>query len=311
VAVELPLRERPVGPVVLTVGNFDGVHRGHRALLRTVGAEAHRRRADSAVVTFDPHPRCVVDARGCPPLLASPQERVQRLRDAGVDHVAVIAFTKAFSRWPAERFCDALLESLDLRALVVGPGFAVGHDRTGDVAFLRRYGAAHGFDVVEARPAMWRGEPVSSSRIREALLDGRPGAASAMLGRVYTLDGRVVRGERIGGRLGFPTANLAPPGGRCVPGGGIYAGWLEVDGAWHEAAVSVGTRPTVSDSGAVTVEAHVLDFDGDLYGRRTRLAFLRRLRGERRFASERALSDAIKRDVSRARAVLDSAAPPA
>ncbi|HYL70542.1 MAG TPA: riboflavin kinase [Candidatus Dormibacteraeota bacterium] len=249
-AAELPLRERSTEPVGLTIGSYDGVHRGHRALLRRLQAEARRRSARTAAITFDPHPRCVVDPRGCPPLLTTPSERADLLHGAGIDQVVVLAFNEALSRWSAERFCDALLA-------------------------------------------------------------GRVGEANAMLGRVYTLAGSVVAGNHIGARLGYPTANLAPDAGRCVPGVGVYAGWLEVDRRWLPAAISVGTRPTVTEDGALAVEAHVLDFEGDLYGRATRLAFLRRLRGERRFAGVGELREAIAGDVVRARSLLAAAGPPA
>lgn len=196
--------------MALTIGSYDGVHRGHVALLDELRRQADRFRGETAVITFDPHPRCVVDPHGCPPALSTIDERRTLLHTHGADHVTVLRFTRELSEWSAEQFCDALVDSFRLRALVVGPGFALGHKRAGDVRFLRTYGARTGFSVVEVPPRTWRGERISSGRVREALLRGHVGMANAMLGRMYTVGGRVVTGDRIGKRLGFPTANLAP-----------------------------------------------------------------------------------------------------
>lgn len=306
----LPGVEPDPRPASVTIGSYDGVHRGHRALLRRLTAEARSRGTQAVVITFDPHPRCVVGPDGCPALLTSVAERTTLLRAAGADRVVTLPFTPELSRWSAEAFSAALLASFELRCLVVGPGFALGRNRVGDLPFLRSFGAGHGFDVVAVPPLRRAGLPVSSSRIRQALVEGRVGEAKHLLGRPYALGGTVVRGRGVGGRLRFPTANLAPDPGRCVPAGGVYAGWLEIGGAWRQAAASIGTRPTFG-TGPETVEAFVLDFAGDLYGARTRLAFARRLRGERRFESEASLTAAIQRDVERVRRALDVAPEPA
>ena len=306
---ELGARGTSVRPAVLTIGSYDGVHRGHVTLLGHLQATAAPEHAETVVITFDPHPRCIVDPAGCPPLLTTPSEREVLLRKAGIDRVVTLRFTPELSQWSAEAFCDKLLRAFALRAIVVGPGFALGRERTGDVYFLRRYGARHGFRVNTVQPATHKGVPISSSRIRTALMEGQLGEANAMLGRLYTLGGTVVEGEHVGARLGFPTANLAADPGRCIPQNGIYASWLEVDGRWRPAATSIGVRPTFG-GGDVTIEAHVLDFAGDLYKTRTRLAFVRRLRGERRFKSESALQAAIAADVERVRGLLQNAKEP-
>lgn len=306
---ELGARGSNARPVALTIGSYDGVHRGHIALLGQLLATAAPENAETVVITFDPHPRCIVDPAGCPPLLTTPSEREGLLRALGVDRVVTLRFTPALSQWSAEAFCDKLIRAFALRAIVVGPGFALGRERAGDVYFLRRYGSSHGFRVITVQPATHKGSPISSSRIRTALTEGHLGEANAMLGRLYTLGGKVVAGGHIGAGLGFPTANLAPDPGRCIPQNGIYASWLEVDGRWRPAATSIGVRPTFG-GGDVTIEAHVLGFSGDLYGTRTRLAFVRRLRGERRFNSETALQAAIAADVERVRALLQNAEAP-
>ena len=306
---ELGTRASGTRPVALTIGSYDGVHRGHMTLMGHLFATAAPGDAETVVITFDPHPRCIVDPAGCPPLLTTPSERELLLRAAGIDRVVTLRFTPELSQLSADAFCDALLLAFDVRAIVVGPGFALGRERAGDVYFLRRYGASHGFRVITVQPATHKGALISSSRIRTALTEGHLGEANAMLGRLYTLGGIVVEGEHIGASLGFPTANLAPDPGRCVPQNGIYASWLEVDGRWRPAATSIGVRPTFGGSD-VTIEAHVLDFSGDLYRTRTRLALVRRLRGERRFKSETALQAAIAADVERVRALLQNAEAP-
>src|ERR1700694_5504777 len=306
---ELGARGSSVRPVVLTIGSYDGVHRGHLALLGQMLATAAPERAETVVITFDPHPRCIVDPAGCPPLLTTPAERERLLRNAGVDRVVTLRFTPEVSQWSAEAFCDKLLRAFAVSAVVVGPGFALGRERAGDVYFLRRYGKQHGFRVIAVQPATHQGAPISSSRIRTSLREGRLGAANAMLGRLSTLGGKVVEAEHVGARLGFPTAILEPDPGRCVPQNGIYASWLEVDGHWRPAATSIGVKPTFGGTD-VTIEAHVLDFSGDLYRKSTRLAFVRRLRGERRFRSEAALQAAIAGDVERVRGLLQHAKAP-
>ncbi len=297
------------GGSALTVGTFDGVHRGHMALLGRLMAVSAPAGARTVAVTFDPHPRCVVDPAGCPPLLCSVPERVDLLRRAGVDEVAVLDFTPQLAAMSAEDFCDLLVERFRPVALVEGGGFALGQGRAGDLEFLRDYGSAHGFIVAEVVIGTHSGSPVSSRRIREEIAAGRMREANEMLGRHYSLSAPVVAGRKVGARLGFPTANLAVPPDRCVPGPGVYATWLEVEGRWLPAATSIGPHPTFSDNPEATIEAHVLDFEGDVYGQDVRLAFARRLRGQKRFGSEAALAEAIRRDVERVRQVLSGARP--
>lgn len=297
------------GGAAVTIGSFDGVHRGHRRLV-----EAARRLVAAGgacvAVTFEPHPRCVVDPKGCPPLLSAAPERVALLREAGADTVVVLPFTRELSRWSAARFCDELVRTLSLRHLVAGPGFALGHGREGDDTFLRRYGAEHGFAVHTVRPVTLGGAPVSSGRIRTELQAGRVGAAAAMLGRPYVLGGTVVRGEGRGTGLGVPTANLAVDPQRCLPAEGVYATLAAVaagDGrpaAEYAAATSIGRRPTFDGHG-VTVEAHLLDFAADLYGRPLELRFLRRVRGERRFPDAGRLVARMGHDIEIVRRVLE------
>ena len=295
-------------PVVATIGVFDGVHLGHQVLLRRAAQDAAHS-ATPVLITFDPHPRCVLDPAGCPPLLTTPAERAALAGAQGVMQTVVLEFTRELSTWSAERFCDALVASCALRELVVGPGFALGRARTGDERFLREYGSAHGFAVAAVPPVLHDGAPVSSGRVRAAVLEGDVTAASALLGRRYRLSGTVVRGDGRGRGLGFPTANIATPAERCVPAAGVYASWLRAGDVWRPAATSIGVRPTFG-GGDVTVEAFALDFDQEIYGTEVELDFVSRLREERAYPDAAALIAQMHDDVARTRELLrESAAP--
>jgi riboflavin kinase/FMN adenylyltransferase len=294
---------------VVTIGSFDGVHIGHQRLLERVRAAASRGSLTPVAVTFDPHPRCVVDPSGCPPLLCSVHDRIELLGRAGADRVVVITFTRALSEWSADRFATTLIDSLGMRLLIVGPGFALGRGREGNVEFLTRLGRQRGFKVITVAPATRGGRPVSSGRIREAVASGGFSEAVSMLGGPYHLEGVVERGEGRGAGLGVPTANLGVDPSRCIPAAGVYAGWLDVGDGWRPAATGIGTRPTFG-GGAVTIESHLLDYDGDLYGRRVRLALRRRIRPDRAFTSIAALQVAMARDIARTREIVGRSAPP-
>jgi riboflavin kinase / FMN adenylyltransferase len=306
---EFPAGEAGGPESVVTIGSFDGVHIGHQRLLHRVRTEATRGHMSAVAVTFDPHPRCVVDPSGCPPMLCSLGDRIELLRRNGADRVVVIPFTRELSLWTADRFATTLVESLRMRRLVVGPGFALGHGREGNLAFLERRGRERGFRVTTVAPARRNGLPVSSGRVRESIATGSFAGAISMLGRPYVLEGLVERGEGRGAGLGVPTANIRVPATRCLPAAGVYAGWLNFGEGWRAAATGIGTRPTFG-GGSVTVEAHVLDFAGDLYGREVRLALVRRIRSERAFSSIAALKAAMARDIAHTRDFVRRSAPP-
>ncbi len=299
------------GPAsVVTIGSFDGVHLGHQRLLERVRTTASRDSLAPVAVTFDPHPRCVVDPAGCPPLLCSLEDRIKLLGRAGAARVVVVPFTRTLSEWSAEGFATTLIDGLGMRVLVVGPGFALGRGREGNLEFLTRLGTQRGFKVITVAPVTRGGRPVSSGRIREAVASGSFSDAVSMLGRPYQLEGVVERGEGRGAGLGVPTANLGVDPARCIPAAGVYAGWLDTGDGWRPAATGIGTRPTFG-GGAVTVESHLLDYDGDLYGRRVRLALRRRIRPERAFTSIAALQVAMARDIARTREIVARSTPPA
>jgi riboflavin kinase/FMN adenylyltransferase len=307
---ELGRRQEGDAPVVLTIGNFDGVHRGHAALLDEVRSVAASRGTQTAVLTFSPHPRCVLDPPRCPASLTTLAEKQDLLDRYGVDRLVVLGFTRAVSGWGAEQFCDLLREAFDLRALVVGYDFVLGHKRQGDIAFLRDYGARHGIEVVQVGEVRGDAGAVSSSRIRELVTAGDVAGAAPLLGRPYFMDARVEHGEEVGRHLGFPTANLSIAAEKCLPEPGVYAMWVRVDDAWHMAATNVGYRPTFGGD-RLTVEAFLLDFAADLYDRDVRAVFVERLREERRYDSIDELVAQISRDVEQVRALLSGAQPPA
>jgi len=300
---EFPARDAGSPGSVVTIGSFDGLHIGHQRLLQRVRTAAARDSMTPVAVTFDPHPRCVVDPSGCPPLLCSLDDRIELLRRAGAERVVVVRFTRELSAWSADRFATTLIESLGMRRLIVGPGFALGHGREGNLEFLARLGRRRGFRVVTVAPVRRGGRPVSSGRVRDAIATGSFAEAISMLGRPYVLEGVVERGAGRGAGLGVPTVNLGVDPSRCIPAAGVYAGWLDFGDGWRPAATGIGTRPTFG-GGSVTIEAHVLDYDGDLYGRRVRLALRRRIRPERAFTSIPALQVAMARDIAQTRAVV-------
>ncbi|MDX6274891.1 MAG: riboflavin kinase / adenylyltransferase [Frankiales bacterium] len=299
---ELP---EDLGPSVVSVGVFDGVHRGHAAVLGRAVESAQRLGASPVVVTFDPHPVEVIRPGVHVPRLATVDRRVDLLGELGVQGVLVLPFTTATAAEPAEQFVsDVLVAGLGVRAVVVGEDFRFGRGATGDVALLAELGAAHGFETTPVAPVGESGERWSSTRIRDAIAAGQVGEAERMLGRPHRLEGAVVRGEQRGRALGFPTANVEVRGGLAIPGDGVYAGWLEVGGERLPTALSVGTNPTFEGQQR-TVEAYVLDRDDlDLYDQVVSLDLVARLRGMERFAAIPELKAAMARDVEQARFLL-------
>jgi riboflavin kinase/FMN adenylyltransferase len=301
----------PGAPLAVAIGNFDGVHRGHQALLAEARARGERRGGPSAVLTFAPHPARLFAPAKAPPLIMSLERRLELCAAAGIEVAIVEAFTTAFAAIEADEFVRRVL-ARDLAAsdLVVGYDFSFGRGRAGNVARLETLGAALGLGVAVIPPVTVDGLVCSSTRVRELAAAGEVGRAAALLGRPVELEGRVVRGAARGRALGFPTANVVPEG-EMIPKLGIYAARARLldgprAGEVHRAALSVGKNPTFVDAGSgapVTVEAYLLDFEGDLYDRRLRLEILDRLREEQRFASIDALIQQIHADVARVRAL--------
>jgi riboflavin kinase / FMN adenylyltransferase len=296
---------------VVTVGMFDGVHRGHRALLDRVAAEAAARGVAAAAVTFDRHPLAVLRPGSEPPLLTTLDRKVELLGQAGMAVVLVLEFTRELSEVGAEAFATRVLfDGLAARAVVVGENFRFGHKAAGDPDLLAALGRPRGIEVIAVPLHADGGQVVSSTRVRAELAAGDVAAAAASLGRPYAVEGVVVAGDRRGGPLlGVPTANLQVPAGIALPADGVYAGHLtdDAEAVARPAAVSVGTNPQFGTERRV--ESHVLDFDGDLYGHRVSVGFAHRLRGQATFAGVDELAAQIQDDIDQARRLLTSGQP--
>lgn len=293
----------PAGPAHLAIGVFDGVHRGHRELVRRLRAGAEAAGAVALAATFDPLPIQVL-APGAPAsALSDAAERAALLAAAGAAGVVVFRFDDEFAALPARTFVDRLVAAGRVRRVVVGEDFRFGQGREGDVELLRALGPTMGFAVEVVAPVELDGGIVSSTRIRNLLLAGDVASATVLLGRPYAVRGQVVHGDRRGRALGFPTINVAPPAERILPRDGIYATWVTVAGTRYPAATSLGVRPTFG-GGQRSLESYLLDFGGDLYGALAEVGFVRRLRDELRFDSPEALVAQIARDVEGTRAAL-------
>jgi riboflavin kinase / FMN adenylyltransferase len=298
------LDEVPPAPSVVTIGNFDGVHRGHQVLLRRAVDAAHERGVRSVAVTFHPHPAAVLRPGSEPPALQTLEDRIEQLLGAGIDLVLVLRFTERLSSLGPHVFVEqVLVERLQAVQVIVGSNFRFGHKASGNVVTLNDAGAAYGFHTEAVALFDLDGVPLSSTNVREHLEAGDIAWANKALDRAFSLVGEVVSGDGRGRTIGVPTANLDLPDGVLVPAGGVYAGRAEVDGEQHPCVTNVGVRPTF-DGRQRTVEVHLLDTEADLYGRRLRVSFEHRLRDERRFADVDALVEQIRADIDVARGLL-------
>src|SRR5579864_3464789 len=256
---------------VLALGNFDGLHRGHRKILDRVQRIAGERGATSVVMTFDPHPPRVVRPDKAPPLLMTKAQKLEALAADGVQGAAIVRFTLELSQWDPETFVrTVLVEWLHVNEVWVGANFLFGHDRSGNFSLLRTLGARYGFRTEKIDPVRYREFVVSSTRIRRLVAEARVDEAGALLGHQYFVDGTVVHGDHRGRKIGFPTANLCTEN-ELVPPNGVYATTARLGTVVHPSVTNIGTRPTVDQSGRTTIETHVLSFDRDLYGASVRL----------------------------------------
>lgn len=299
------------GRSVVTIGSFDGVHRGHQLIIGRTVERARELGAASVVVFFDPHPSEVVRPGSHPPLLAPPHRRAELMGDLGVDAVLILPFTREFSQQAPEDFVrQVLVETLHARAVVEGPNFRFGHRAAGDVTLLAELGREHGFEVdlveLHVQGEAGGGEPFSSTLARRLIAEGDMTGAAEVLGRPHQVEGVVVRGAQRGRELGYPTANVETLPHTAIPADGVYAGWLTVGGERMPAAISVGTNPTF-DGTERTVEAYAIDRVGlDLYGLHVAVDFLDYLRGMEKFDSIESLLERMADDVKRARELTDS-----
>ncbi|GFH35398.1 bifunctional riboflavin kinase/FAD synthetase [Streptomyces pacificus] len=294
------------GRSVVTIGSYDGVHRGHQLIIGRAVARARELGVPSAVVTFDPHPSEVVRPGSHPPLLAPHHRRAELMAELGVDALLILPFTSEFSKLsPADFIVKVLVDKLHARAVIEGPNFRFGHRAAGDVGFLTELGRTYDYEVevvdLFMRGAAGGGEPFSSTLTRRLIAEGDVEGAAEILGRPHRVEGVVVRGAQRGRELGYPTANVETLPHTAIPADGVYAGWLTADGERMPAAISVGTNPQF-DGTERTVEAYAIDRVGlDLYGLHVAVDFLAYVRGMARFESVEALLDAIATDVKRAR----------
>lgn len=297
-------------PSVITIGAYDGVHRGHRAVIAQVRELARSLDCQSVVVTFDRHPASVVRPESAPKLLTASDQKLELLAETGVDVTCVVKFDEAKAQMTAEDFARSVLsDGLNTKVVVVGEDFHFGHRRQGNVETLRKLGTELGFRVepitlIERPDGV--SEPVSSTAIRRALAGGQVEVATELLGRTYEVRGEVVRGDQRGRTIGFPTANIAVPQAMCLPADGVYAGrFIDQQGRTWMCAVNLGRRPTfVEHSEHSLLEAHLLDFEGDLYGQRVRVTFEKFLRSERKFDGLESLRAQLVADVAAVRSTL-------
>ena len=305
--IHFPDDQRPqrwIQPV-LALGNFDGVHRGHRKILERLQRVAVERSATSVVMTFEPHPPRVVRPDKAPRLLMTTKQKLDEIAGVGVHGAAIVRFTPELSRWDPETFVRAVLvDWLRVSEVWVGANFLFGHDRAGNFSLLRTLGAQYGFKAEKIDPIRYKEFVVSSTRIRRLVAEGRVDEAGALLGHQYYIDGTVTEGDRRGRTIGFPTANLCTEN-ELLPPHGVYATTAVIAGTIKPSVTNIGVRPTVDTSGRTTIETHIFDFDQDLYGDSIRIGFVQRLRDERSFESLEALQHQIAADCGRARVLFD------
>jgi riboflavin kinase/FMN adenylyltransferase len=288
----------------MTIGKFDGLHLGHQAMINTVQERARSQGIQSAVLTFDPHPGMVLRPHQGIRLITTLEERIELIAAMGVDFLIIAPFNQTTMATPAYDYMQRICTALPLRELWVGQNFALGRKREGDIPRLREIGQDLGYTVGTIEPVMLGNERVSSSRVRDLLKEGDVAGIKTLLGRFFKLHSQIVTGDRRGHTIGFPTANLAVDDTRhALPADGVYACYAHVEGREVPAVTNIGIRPTFGELRR-TVETHLLDWSGDLYGQMLWLEFHQRLRGERKFASVDELVAQISRDAEQARALL-------
>lgn len=292
-------------PSVITIGSFDGVHRGHSRLIQTVIKHAREKNAASIVVTLNPHPRLVLRPDSPMQLLSTLEERIELLAQQGLDYVVVFPFSLEQSKLRAREFVQLLRNHLHIVELVCGPNFALGYKREGTLAVLRDLGQEFGFTVTVVDPHEFQDGIISSTRVRDLVTNGDVAQATALLGRYPMLRGVVVHGDHRGRELGYPTANLEVPDKKLIPANGIYAVRVRLGNEWYDGAASIGIRPTFG-GGKRLVEIFILDFARWIYGEELQVYFIERLRDEEKFDSIQALLDQMALDVQNARAILEN-----
>jgi len=295
----------PEKDMLLTIGVFDGVHLGHKYLLSQLTEHARKQDLLSGVVTFRQHPLHVLSPQTELPYLTSLDEKVSLLKNEGVEAVITLSFTPELAQLGAGQFVTLLKKYLRMRGLIIGPDFALGRNREGNTDTLRKLGQDMGFSVTVISPVKVNGEVVSSTAIRNAIAKGNIERVTRLIGRSFSLQGRVITGVGRGLELGFPTANLEIDPGQTLPPDGVYATLSYVDGKTYQSVTNIGKRPTFKNNGR-TVETHILDYQGDLYGRELKIDIVELLRGEKRFNTAEELKKQIAEDIKQGKTILDS-----
>lgn len=290
---------------VLTIGSFDGVHQGHQAILASVVAEARKVGGESIVLTFEPHPRKIIQPDKPLGLLSSLDSKIEKISQAGIDHIVVVPFSRDFSMMGSKEYVeDFLYNTFKPHTIIIGYDHHFGHNREGNIAILRAL-LPDQVSVIEIEEQLIKDAHVSSTKIRNAVMEGNMQAVTAMLGRPYQIEATVVHGNKIGRTIGYPTANLQPDySDILVPGIGIYAVLVHIQGQTFKGMMSIGKRPTVTDDGNITIEVNILDFDRDIYGEKLQVIFIAYVRGEEKLDGLEALKAKIASDEVRIRSIL-------
>jgi riboflavin kinase/FMN adenylyltransferase len=284
--------------VCLAIGFFDGVHLGHQQILRQTLSDAHKSNGIALALTFDKHPNAIVAPDKAPPLIYSLPQKLRAIQSLGIENILLIPFDTPFSQQTGEQFIRSLASDLGkIHSICVGAEFVFGHKRSGNVALLKTLGAELGFQVHGLSAVALDGQTVSSTRIREAIRAGDIDETCQMLGRPYAISGKVVMGDKIGRKLGFPTANLDVTG-LVLPPNGVYAAFTKIRSKQYRVALNIGVRPTVSAGMQLRVEGHLLDYHGELYGKELEIEICEKLRDEKKFSSPEELKEQIARDVA-------------
>jgi len=295
----------PSKDMLLTIGVFDGVHLGHKYLISQLKEQAKQRSLLSGVVTFHHHPQELLSPQAKLPFLTDITERTKLLKNEGVEAVIILSFTSELAQLSAHQFVSLLKKYLRMRGLVIGPDFALGRNQEGNTNTLRTLGQGMNFSVTVIPPIMINGEVVSSTAIRNALVNGDTKRVFNLVGRYFSLNGRVIKGAGRGLELGFPTANLDVNQKQALPAEGVYATWAYIDDKAYQSMTNIGKRPTFGNS-EPTVEVYVLDYHSNLYGRQLKIDFTERLRDEKQFATAKELKKQIAEDIKQGRAILNS-----
>lgn len=291
---------------VITIGTFDGVHKGHKTILKEVVSHAATAGGESVLLTFDPHPRKVIFPLQTIAIITPLQEKLQLITDIGIEHIVVVPFDESFAGLSATEYIEQfLIKNFNPHSIVIGYDHRYGHDRTGDINLLKQYGAIHNFEVVEIPAQLIANAAVSSTKIRNAIIAGNIEEATDMLGRQYSFTGRVVHGNKLGRTLGYPTANLDPiDPEQVLPDTGIFAVAVVVNGDDYNGMMSIGYNPTVTDTKTIKIEVNIFDFDMDIYDKFIDVTFLRKLRDEQKFDSLAALVHQLHADKVAATAIV-------